>query len=418
MDADDKVIDIKAPRKRMPTADKPSLADTPLIMETWPIERFVAYPKNPRKLDEGVIERMVRNIREFGFRIPICAKSTNNEVVDGHLRLAAARKLGITHLPVALADNLSDVQIKAFRLAANRSANWAEWDNDLLKIELSDIKSMGFDIEMTGFSDEEIGKIGGEWKTINDVPDELPGAKALKTDMLFPKDGPYGLPALLDRKESLGRLPKQTLVWAGEKWWVPEKERALLVFGKGNLTKLPRDRTSVCFFTHDFEFECVWNDAAKYTAKFINMDVHEVIEPDFSRYGDHPRAVWIYNCYRSRWLGRYFQEAGLRVVPNLMITSHDMLDVTMPGIPRNCPQLAVEMHMEVRPEDRELWRELLRIALHEIKPQSLLVYGGASAPLTLKGLDLPELVYVRSFSNRWNMGKLRGAAEIGLEEDL
>jgi ParB-like chromosome segregation protein Spo0J len=70
---------------------------------------------------------MAAAIREFGFRIPIVAKS-DGSVVDGHLRLKAARKLGLTEVPVALADELTDAQIKAFRLIANRSATWAEWE--------------------------------------------------------------------------------------------------------------------------------------------------------------------------------------------------------------------------------------------------------------------------------------------------
>ena len=71
-------------------------------------------------------------IREFGFRIPIVARS-DGSVVDGHLRLKAALRLGLTDVPVALADDLSEAQIKAFRLLANRSATWAEWDDRLLQ---------------------------------------------------------------------------------------------------------------------------------------------------------------------------------------------------------------------------------------------------------------------------------------------
>src|SRR5471032_3175205 len=99
-----------------------------LRIEEWPTERLVEYARNPRKNDEQV-DRMVAAIREFGFRIPIVAKS-DGLVVDGHLRLKAARKLGLTTVPVALADGLTDAQIKAFRLLANRSANWASWDED------------------------------------------------------------------------------------------------------------------------------------------------------------------------------------------------------------------------------------------------------------------------------------------------
>jgi ParB-like chromosome segregation protein Spo0J len=71
--------------------------------------------------------------------------------VDGHLRLKAAKKLGLQEVPVVIADDLTETRIKAFRLIANQSANWAEWDNELLKLELEDLKNLNFDLDLTGF---------------------------------------------------------------------------------------------------------------------------------------------------------------------------------------------------------------------------------------------------------------------------
>jgi len=128
-----------------------------LKFEMWPVERLVPYARNPRKNDAQV-DRMVSAIQEFGFRIPVVAKS-NGDVVDGHLRLKAALKLGLTNVPVVLADELTDAQVKAFRILANRSANWAEWDNELLKLELEEIEAAGLDLELTGFDIEELQEL-------------------------------------------------------------------------------------------------------------------------------------------------------------------------------------------------------------------------------------------------------------------
>ncbi len=84
------------------------------------------------------------SIKEFGFRIPIVVKS-DGSVVDGHLRLKAAKKLGLKEVPIVIADDLSDAQIKAFRLIANQSANWAEWDEELLKLEFEELKDLNFE---------------------------------------------------------------------------------------------------------------------------------------------------------------------------------------------------------------------------------------------------------------------------------
>ena len=73
-------------------------------VELWPIDKLVFYARNPRKNDAAV-DRMVASIREFGFKIPVLARS-DGEVVDGHLRLKAARKLGLTEVPVILCDSI------------------------------------------------------------------------------------------------------------------------------------------------------------------------------------------------------------------------------------------------------------------------------------------------------------------------
>ena len=123
-------------------------------IEVWPIDRLIPYVRNPRKNDAAV-DRMVGSIREFGFKIPVLARSTG-EVIDGHLRLKAAKKLGITEVPVILCDEWTEAQVKAFRLMVNRSVAWAEWDEELLGLELLDLKGLDFDLGLTGFDSREL----------------------------------------------------------------------------------------------------------------------------------------------------------------------------------------------------------------------------------------------------------------------
>ena len=123
-------------------------------VEVWSIDRLVPYERNPRKNDAAV-ERMCASIKEFGFKIP-CLVRGNGEVVDGHLRLKAAHKLGISEIPVILCVEWSVEQVKAFRIMVNRLVNWADWDDELLAQELKNIVDAGYDIEHTGFDSEEI----------------------------------------------------------------------------------------------------------------------------------------------------------------------------------------------------------------------------------------------------------------------
>ena len=147
-----------------------------LTFETWPIERCIEYARNPRKNDHAV-DKVAAAIREFGFRVPICAKS-DGTVVDGHLRLKAAKKLGLKEVPVVLADDMSEAQIKAFRLSVNKVAELAQWDTELLALEFGELEDMGFDLSLTGFEADEIGALfpeeAKEGLTDDDAVPEVP----------------------------------------------------------------------------------------------------------------------------------------------------------------------------------------------------------------------------------------------------
>jgi DNA modification methylase len=129
-------------------------------IQIWPVDRLVLYARNPRKNDAAV-DRMCGSLSEFGLKIPVLARS-NGEVVDGHLRLKAARKLGswpggdTTAIPVILCDEWTPAQVKAFRLMVNRSVTWADWDVERLAQELKDLNEEDFDLSLTGFDPKEL----------------------------------------------------------------------------------------------------------------------------------------------------------------------------------------------------------------------------------------------------------------------
>jgi DNA modification methylase len=142
-------------------------------VELWPIAKFVPYSRTARKNDHAV-DRMIASIREFGFKIPMLARS-NGEVIDGHLRLKAAQKLGMTELPVIVCDEWSEAQVKAFRLLVNRSVSWATWDTDLITSEIQELKASDFDLGLTGFEPFEIDEflLGEEADPAQDVVPQL-----------------------------------------------------------------------------------------------------------------------------------------------------------------------------------------------------------------------------------------------------
>ena len=182
------------------------------------IDELTPYERNPRK-NEAAIDAVAASIKNFGFKVPIVIDQ-DGVIVAGHTRLAAAKKLGLEEVPCIIADDLSEEQIKAFRLADNKTAELAEWDPDLLEIELKDIESIdmaefGFDEpkdlddniedliedEAPDVPEEPVAKLGDLWElgghrlvcgdsTDVDVIRRL--MDGTKADMVF-TDPPYGV---------------------------------------------------------------------------------------------------------------------------------------------------------------------------------------------------------------------------------
>ena len=144
-----------------------------MTIETWPIDRLIPYDKNPR-LNDDAVEAVARSIQEFGFRQPIVVDE-ECVIIIGHTRLKAARKLGLTEVPVHVARGLYPEKIKALRIADNKTAEIAEWNLELLPIELAELQGMDFDLGLLGFDQDELAKLldPGVQEGLTD-PDEIP----------------------------------------------------------------------------------------------------------------------------------------------------------------------------------------------------------------------------------------------------
>jgi DNA modification methylase len=135
------------------------------------IGQLLPYARNARTHDDAQVAQIAASIKEFGFNNPILI-ADDQSIVAGHGRLAAARKLGLTEVPVVRLSHLSDTQRKAYILADNRLALNAGWDNDLLKLELQELEIEGVDLEMLGFSKEELDGLLNSLEPTEGLTDE------------------------------------------------------------------------------------------------------------------------------------------------------------------------------------------------------------------------------------------------------
>jgi site-specific DNA-methyltransferase (adenine-specific) len=141
------------------------------------INEIKPYEKNPR-INNRAVEAVAKSIKEFGFRQPIVVDS-DDVIIVGHTRWKSAKLLGLEKVPVHVATDLSPEQIKAFRIADNKTGEIAEWDYELLPIELSELQGMDFDLSLLGFDASELEKLlnGNEEDVVTDGmtdPNEVP----------------------------------------------------------------------------------------------------------------------------------------------------------------------------------------------------------------------------------------------------
>ena len=126
-------------------------------IENVPLSEVIPYENNPRKNDQAV-DIVAKSIKEYGFKVPIILDK-NNVIIAGHTRLKAALKLGLQEVPVLWADDLTPEQVKAFRIMDNKSSEYADWNLDLLKTELNELKDLNYDLDLTGFTNTDIENI-------------------------------------------------------------------------------------------------------------------------------------------------------------------------------------------------------------------------------------------------------------------
>ena len=146
-------------------------------------EDLIPYVNNPRN-NENAVDKVASSIAEFGFKNPIFIDK-NNVVVNGHTRLLASKKLGLKEVPCIVIDDLTDTQIKAFRIADNKTSEYSKWDNELLKLEIDTLKDLDFDLELTGLKEYEIDSLYLEFNDFNNLEEA-------EDDLIEEYDEPVG----------------------------------------------------------------------------------------------------------------------------------------------------------------------------------------------------------------------------------
>jgi ParB-like chromosome segregation protein Spo0J len=142
-------------------------------VERRPIGELLPYARNSRTHSEAQVDQIAASIKEWGWTTPVLVSDTGT-IIAGHGRVRAAKKLGLAEVPVMVATGWSKAQIQAYAIADNKLALNAGWDEALLAIEIGELSEIGFDLELIGFTDQEIMALGAAGNEGLTDPDEIP----------------------------------------------------------------------------------------------------------------------------------------------------------------------------------------------------------------------------------------------------
>lgn len=348
-------------------------------IESIKIEDLKPYENNPRHNDEAV-EGVKQSIRLFGFKIPIVIDK-NNVIVCGHTRYKASVALGLTEIPCIRADDLTDDQIKAFRIADNKVAEVAEWDMDKLQIELEDISidmsSFGFDLN--AFDPVDIQ---------DDEDDE--------------DDGWYG-----DERERTNKAYNLDLVDYGnltnDFWQMPTIKNDNFIpddlIGFNYAKSSGNKNCGIHFYIDDYQFERVWNHPEKYIDVLWEYDC--ILSPDFSLYMDMPMPMKIWNIYRSRQIGAFYQSRGIRVIPTISWAEKATFEFCFQGIPKGSVVSVSTIGVKEQKTALYIWHEGMTEMIKRIEPSAIIVYGGK---IEFDYGDIKTIFFDNKVTEKWKKG--------------
>lgn len=321
------------------------------------IDNLKPYANNPRFNDEAV-EYVKNSIREFGFKVPIVIDK-DNVIITGHTRYKACRELGITKIPCIRADDLTDEQVKAFRVADNAVSDVATWDFTKLDAEIKDL-----DIDLSDFGLD----LGGFDMQADEIPDE---------DENEDENGYYG-----DERERTNNAYNMGLVdeveLTADFWQMPIIQNDNFIpsdlIGFNYAKSSENKNCGIHCYVDDYQFERLWNSPEQYVD--ILREYECFLSPDFSLYMDMTMSTKIWNVYRSRLIGAYYQSMGIKVIPTISWAEKETYKFCFKGIPKGSIVSVSTIGVKEDENATAIWCDGMREMIKQIKPSAILIYGG------------------------------------------
>lgn len=396
-----------------------------------PVSELKGYDKNPRKGNVKAIAESLEINKQYR---PIVVQKSTKKILAGNHTWLAAQSLGWKEIAVVFVD-VDDVAAKRIVLADNKTNDLADYDGQILAELLRDLGtadgtgyssadmdailnataadveqviwasnnageetlsqndpliSVSHEMGVSSRSNDEVsfGEEEDKESDIESKPDDLTGVYTLKEEMIFEGSKPWDIPYL--REDMLiEELPEPLHTWAGsatrnigwEGYWL-YNWGIDSTSGMEDLSKI-----FLSFYCWDEYFEPWWNNTVSHLSKVISAKIKYAITPNFSQ-GDLPRCLSLFALYKSRWIGRYLQEIGVRVMPDIeamtgVRNDKEYLSILTRSLPKRLPWASIQVQnltgqsltgTKETPELRKEWLEDQKAILNLLNVENLLVY--------------------------------------------
>lgn len=327
---------------------------------------------NPRKAlgpQDKEYQEIKKSIQEFGYVDPILVNA-DGTIIGGHQRFTVLKDLGYTEIEVTRV-NLSKDKEKALNVALNKITG--RWDNRKLESLLKDLGAKNYDLTLTGF------KPGAFFSFGEDPNPREQTYKQYNLDIFDSHrvDGRYQMPII----EPTDFIPDDLIEWH-------------------NMPYEPNKNKGVHCYVDDYRLERIWKRPDQYLEKVSEFQCF--LSPDFSLYMDMPLAMKVWNVYRSRLLGQYYQDKGIVVIPTLQWAERETFEFCFDGLREGGTVSVSTIGVKRDQEATKIWFEGMNEAIARLKPNAVLVYGGDI------GYDFGNTKAVYYINNQTERGRENG----------
>lgn len=342
------------------------------------VSDLIEYRFNAKVHPDWQIEQIKKSIEEYGYN-DLITIDENNTIIEGHGRLYALQELGYDEIDVIRLTHLTEEQKKAYILVHNQLTMNTGFDIDLLNVELVSLKDDGIDLSDFGiiapsFDDDE--ETEEKKKDESDDDDE-------EDEDVFATDKKYLL-HWIDEKSLEKKYGFPILHPCSVK---PEE---LMPFNYVLSDRGGNEHKGIHFYIDDYQFERIWQQPEKYIEKLTKYAC--CLTPDFSLYLDMPKAMMIWNTYRSRMIGQIMQRYGIEVIPTLSWGYEDTFEFCFEGLPKNRIVSISTVGVSNDDESLRVWKAGVDESIKRLKPKAIILYGNMIEH-DFKGV---EVVHIKS----------------------